>query len=957
MRRTSMARGTLVVTGLLALVMTSVAPAAAGAGATDEAARSVRSLAGEWRFRLDPDDAGVRDEWFKDDLPERIRLPGSLQEQGFGYDVSTETKWTGGIKDRSWFTADRYAPYRKPGNVKVPFWLQPATHYVGPAWYQQTVEVPPAWKGRRIVLHLERCHWTTTVWVDGTKAGSRDSLSVPHEYDLTAHLAPGAHRLTIRVDNRMHVSVGANAHSVTDHTQSNWNGIVGRTELRATPTVWIEDLQVYPDVAARQVRVEMVLGNATGTAGRDTVRLDAVATNTPAAHDPAAKSETVARSADDRTPVKLLYPLGAEAQAWDEFHPALYRLAVTLDAGDAGIDRREVVFGLREIATRGTQLVLNGRPLLLRGTLECCIFPKTGYPPTDVEAWKRIIRRCQACGLNHMRFHSWCPPEAAFVAADELGFYLQAEGPFWTAVGQGKPVDKYIDAETDRIRRAYGNHPSLVLMACGNEPGGPGRGAAFLGPWVTHCKETDPRRLYTGGSGWPAIPENQFHVTPAPRIHQWGEGLKDRLNARPPETQTDYADVVGRHEVPVIGHEIGQWCAYPNFKEIEKYAGVLKPRNLEIFREFLEAAHMGDQARDFLMASGRLQMLCYKEEVESALRTAGFGGFQLLGLHDFPGQGTAPVGVLDPFWDPKPYMTPESYRRFCGPTVPLVKMDKRVYTAGEDWFRPHLYVAHYGPEAVDAALRWRLVAESGNAIASGTFDAREVPPGAVQHLAYCLLRLGGFTRAQRLRFVVGIDGMEAENDWNIWVYPAAVDTAPPAGVTLAGNVDAAAEGLAGGGRVVLLLPPERVKTDVALGFTPIFWNTAWTGGQAPHTLGLLCDPTHPALAAFPTESHTTWQWWDLIHRAEAMVLDAMPPDLRPIVQVVPDWFEPKRLGLVFEAKVGEGRLLVTSIDLESDLETRPVARQMRHSLLRYAASEAFAPKHTVTLEQVRGLVD
>jgi hypothetical protein len=944
----------LAIACLPALVVTD--GAAAGAVATEEAARWVRSLAGEWRFRLDPDDAGVRDEWFNDDLPERIRLPGSLQAQGFGRDVSTETEWTGGIKDRSWFKADRYAPYRKPGNVKVPFWLQPEKHYVGPAWYQRTIQVPPAWKGRRIVLHLERCHWTTTVWADGTKAGSRDSLSVPHEYDLTEHLAPGPHRLTIRVDNRMHVNVGHNAHSVTDHTQSNWNGIVGRIDLRAGPPVWIEDLQVHPDLAARQVRVDMVLGNATGTAGRDTVRLDAVATNTDEPHDPAAVTETVPRSADDRTTVTLLYPLGSDAQAWDEFHPALYRLAVTLDAGDAGTDRREVTFGLREIGTRGTQFVLNGRPLFLRGTLECCIFPTTGYPPTDVAAWKRIIRQCRACGLNHMRFHSWCPPEAAFAAADELGFYLQAEGPCWTAVGRGKPIDKYIYAETERILRAYGNHPSFVLMAYGNEPSGPARGAAFLGPWVTHCKATDPRRLYTGASGWPTIPENQFHVTAAPRIHQWGQGLKDRLNARPPETHTDYQDIIGRYEVPVIGHEIGQWCVYPNFEESEKYTGVLKPRNFAIFRDFLDKAHMGDQARDFLMASGRLQMLCYKEEVESALRTPGFGGFQLLDLHDFPGQGTALVGVLDPFWDPKPYMTPEAYRRFCGPTVPLARIDKRVYAAG-DWFRPHLYVAHYGAEAIDAELEWRLEAESGNAVASGDFEAMRVAPGTVTHVSYCLLKLRAFTRAQRLRFVLGLKGTGLQNHWDLWVYPETVDTRPPEGVLLTREFDAAAAArLADGGRVVLLLPPERVKTDVALGFTPVFWNTAWTGGQAPHTLGLLCDPEHPALGAFPTVSHTTWQWWDLVHRAEAMVLDGMPPGLRPIVQVVPDWFHPQRLGLVFEAKVGNGRLLVTSIDLASDLADRPAARQMRHSLLRYAASEAFAPTHAVTPARVRGLV-
>jgi len=954
MRQRSTACGTIVAACLLAAV---AANGKAGAAADDDA--NVLSLAGEWRFRLDPDDEGAGAKWFEQGLPETIRLPGSLQEQGFGHDVSVETHWTGSIKDRSWFNADRYAPYRKPGHVKVPFWLQPEKHYVGPAWYQRMVDIPEAWKGKRVVLLLERCHWTTTVWVDDAKVGSGDSLSTPHVYDLTEHLAPGEHRLTIRVDNRMHVNVGANAHSVSDHTQSNWNGITGRIELRARPPVWIEDLRVYPDLEAKAARLEMVIGNATGQAGRAEVRLDAVATNTPAQHDPPLRTETVPFGRGSRTTAELAYPLGPEAQAWDEFHPALYRLDVTLKpavGGKGDADVRTVTFGLRHVTTKGTQFVLNGRPIFLRGTLECCIFPKTGYPPMDTGHWKRVIRQCQACGLNHMRFHSHCPPEAAFTAADQLGFYFQVEGPFWTAVGQGKPIDKYIYAETDRILRAYGNHPSLVLMAYGNEPGGPGRGAKFLRPWVAHCKATDPRHLYTSGSGWPIIPESQYHSTPRPRIHRWGWGLKDRLNAHPPETETDYRDVVGAYDVPVVSHEIGQWCVYPDFEEIKKYTGVLKARNFEVFRAFLVAAHMGDQARDFLMASGRLQVLCYKEEIESALRTPGFGGFQLLDLHDFPGQGTALVGVLDPFWDAKPYVTPEAYRRFCGPTVPLVRMEKRVYTAG-DWFRPHIYVAHYGPEDIEAKIRWSLRGESGRAVAEGDFEPRRVRTGTVTHVSYCLLRLGAFTRPQRLRLVVGLDGTDIENDWDLWVYPSAVDTAVPDGVLLVRDLgEAAADRLHEGGRVVLMVPPDRVRTDVVLGFTPIFWNTAWTGGQAPHTLGILCDPGHPALAAFPTESHTNWQWWDLVHRASAMVLDDLPEGLRPIVQVVPDWFDPKRLGLVFEAKVGKGRLLVTSIDLADDLANRPVARQMRRSLLAYVASKAFDPKHAVTLDQVRALV-
>ena len=233
--------------------------------------------------------------------------------------------------------------------------------------------------------------------------------------------------------------------------------------------------------------------------------------------------------------------------------------------------------------------------------------------------------------------------------------------------------------EAERILKAYGNHPSFMLMPYGNEPGGKKAGA-WLAQWVTHWRAADSRRLYTSGSGWPQLPENQFHVTPDPRIQAWGDGLNSRINAKAPETTTDYRDYISQRSVPVISHEIGQWCVYPNFKEIPKYTGYLKPKNFEIFRDRLQANGLGALAQKFLLASGRLQALCYKEDIESALRTPGMGGFELLDLHDFPGQGTALVGVLDPFWEEKGYITAKEYSRFCNATVPLARLSKRVFT-------------------------------------------------------------------------------------------------------------------------------------------------------------------------------------------------------------------------------------------------------------------------------------
>jgi hypothetical protein len=337
------------------------------------------------------------------------------------------------------------------------------------------------------------------------------------------------------------------------------------------------------------------------------------------------------------------------------------------------------------------------------------------------------------------------------------------------------------------------------------------------------------------------------------------------------------------------------------------------------------------------------------------------GGFELLGLSDFPGQGTALVGVIDAFWDDKGYITGPQFRRFCNATVPLARLEKRVFTADERMVAD-VEVAHYGPAAlIHAAASWRLVGDDGRVGASGRFAPRDIPIGSGNALGRISVGLGDLAAPARYKLVVSLDGTEFENDWDVWVYPRPTPAPPRSGdVAIAGDLDAAAEArLGAGGTVLLMIPPQRVRPDprkgrIELGFSSIFWNTAWTHGQAPHTLGILCDPQNPALAGFPTDGYSNWQWWYVVTHAAPMILDDLPPGLRPGVQVIDDWFTNRRLGLVFEARVGPGRLLVTSIDLSGDLD--PVRRQLLASLLNYAAGRRFNPGIRITADQVRALV-
>jgi hypothetical protein len=778
-------------------------------------------------------------------------------------------------------------------------------------------------------------------------------------------VAPGRHVLSIRVDNRMVVDVGENSHSVSDHTQGNWNGIVGRIELSATPLVWVDALAAYPQVSARSVKVKGQIGNLTGKEGQGTL---VVAARPVKAADGKTASKTVnVHWQPNGGSFEAELALGPDAQLWDEFNPALYRLSAELVSSERQSHRLETQFGLREIGTQRTQFTINGRKLFFRGTLECSVFPKTGHPPTDEESWERIMKTCRAHGLNMLRFHSWCPPEAAFNVADRLGFFLHVECCSWanstTTLGDGKPVDAWLYAEGDRILKHYGNHPSFVLMLYGNEPGGPNH-RKYLETWVASFKQKDNRRLYSSGAGWPQIEQNDFHVTPDPRVQAWGQGLKSRINAAPPETTTDYRDYISKRDVPVISHEIGQWCVYPNFDEMRKYRGYLKARNFEIFKDSLKANQMGSLAGRFLSASGKLQALCYKEDIESALRTPGMGGFQLLDLHDFPGQGTALVGVLDPFWEEKGYISPEEYRRFCNSTVPLARMAKRVFTT-EEQLNADLEVAHFGPTPLKARATWKLVDGRGKTVANGSTTEREVPVDNAVSLGRLTVPLRDLVVPQKFRLVVALEGSnrkaQFENDWDIWVYPATVNSNAGEDIAIVDDLTPSALAkLERGGKVLLTIPPGRVRNvstnKVALGFSSIFWNTAWTRRQPPTTLGILCDPKHPALAEFPTEYHSNWQWWHLVTRAGAMILDDLPPQLDPTVRVIDDWVTNHRLALLFEGKVGKGKLMVCSIDLEDELDLDPVRRQFRQSVLQYMGSRRFAPRTELSAEQVRGLI-
>ncbi|HVS95535.1 MAG TPA: hypothetical protein VHE54_03585 [Puia sp.] len=874
----------------------------------------VLSLAGIWKFKLDPEATGVSSNGVQllPQMSDAITLPGSTDQAGKGY------------------------PTRSMSSLR----LTRLFEYKGAAWYEKQILVPEAWRGKAIRLFLERAHWETEVWVNGQPAGKRQSLSVPHIYDVTPWIVPGRNNtIRIRVDNDRIYNIEY-SHAVSAETQTNWNGIIGRLELQAFDRVRIGDVQVYPDLGRRGTAVRITVVNDLKLPVKGQVRLsiDGEMTIPPLTVPFSGRDSIIELSG--------FLPLGNRLPTWDEFHPVLHTIAAGLTAASpqAGNfrDSARVRFGMRQIQTQGTRFAINGRPTFIRGTVNSAEFPLTGYPAMDKTAWLHIFSVCKAYGLNAMRFHSWCPPEAAFDAADETGIYLQVENSDWRfTIGKDSAVDRFLTAEARRILTTYGNHPSFVFFCEGNELVGPCVDR-FLSGLIEIWKK-DTRRLYTGSSGYPVVAGNDYNDYYGARPQHWKEGLKGRFNAAPLNTRYDYSDYVKRFSVPMITHEIGQWCVYPGFDRLSRYTGVLKPYNYELFRESLSRHGMSDLAERFTLASGRWQVLQKKEEIESYLRTAGLGGYHLLQLNDYPGQGTAPVGVVDDFWDPKGYTSAGEFRQFQSDRVPLFRTGSFAWT-NDQQLSGDIEFANFGEGAIDGAvIDWDLQFPDGSTYAKGHTARRSIPIGSPVRLGSIHSGLSGIRKATRLTLHLRLSGTDCRNEWQFWIYPRSLPPADTTGLTIAYRWDQGVkELLRRGARVLLLADTAKIASTAEGVFSGISWNTVWSG-MPPNLLGILCDPGHPAFRDFPTEYHSDWQWWDPVRHSRPMDLDSTPVDFRPLVQMIPDWNTNRKLGLIWEARVDNGRLLVSAIDLRDSLANRPVAAQLRYSLERYAAGNDFQP--------------
>ena len=870
------------------------------------------NLAGTWRVNYDN---GKNAE---------IQLPGTLTDAGLGTPCTLQ-----------------------PSMQKEVFLnLKAKYSYVGEATYTKKVFIPKEWKKNRVLLHFDRTLWTSQVKVNGRKVnGMGESLSVPHEFDLTSYVDFGKeNELDITIDNSKKYEISYNdlAHSYTNETQTKWNGILGRISLEEKPQNYIQKIVLYPQATTGKINVKIDM-QGTGQA-KGKMHFLITSPQGVTVKDTMLNVKSAAVSFD--TYVK-------DVQTWDEFTPNVY--TVKVEYTDKKLkDEQQVLFGFRELSNEKALLHINHHRMFLRGTLESCVFPLKGYPAMDEDGWKQIFEKARSYGLNHLRFHSWCPPEAAFVVADKMGFYLQIELPVWSlTIGKNKSVLDFLYAEADRILAAYGNHPSFCFLSLGNELQSDFKALDDLLKYV----KKDNRRLYTttsftfekGHGDWPEAHDDYW-------VSQWskkgwlrGQGV---FEERPVSFEQDYSSAIDSLPVPVVTHEIGQYSVYPDVASIGKYHGNLLPVNLMAIRNDLKQKGRLDIAPAYLSATTRFASILYKEELERALKTPGYSGYQLLGLTDYPGQGTALVGLLDVFWDGKDVESDARFKQACASVVPLASYEKAVYL-NDEIFKASLRIANFSANTLEGAvLEWKLKGNDGRILAQGQLQGQDVVIGNGQVLGQISTPLSMIKEAEKLTLSVNVAHRNIGNEWNIWVYPSQLDV--NAGEVLVTNdIDKARVALAKGKKVFLNLPKENIK-GLEGKFVPVFWSPVHFPNQ-PGTMGVLCNPKESALKDFPTEEHSNWQWWDLCKNATTMQLDSIESQVKVLVGMMDNFYKNRNLGLVFETKVGKGKLLVSSIDM-TDVEGRPVARQMKYSLLEYMKSQEFNPTGNLDYDTLKKIV-
>ena len=953
-------------------------------------------LNGKWHVVLEDGTTGQMD------------LPGTLDENGIGHrDVGANQWHPDAVLGNAAGEIDKDAP------IATRFTRRHT--YEGEARISRKITVPDYGTDRLFVL-AERAR-ALRLLVDGEVCAvfRQGTLSTPYIFELTG-TAPGEHEFTFLSDNSypgMPKAAICNSSAATDETQTNWNGILGECSMYTRPQNFIDSLRVYPRAVKKEeknkaggyvldVCVELAPG-AKKVYKDAKIILQSEALAAGELEDTQTLTEIISYSGEglaeagtdkEENPKTMEIwfrdlPLRENVKLWDEDEGNLYEMAVTLDNGMSAEDKGgstaecRTRFGIRSFGDNGSgRLALNGRAIFLRGEANCAEYPETGHPPMTIPEWKEMLLKYRSYGINFVRFHSHCEPEAAFAAADELGMLLQPELSHWDpkdAFGTEESY-RYYRAELVDLLKTYANHPSFVILTLGNELQAQDEGRERMRELVRTAKRMDPTRLYANGSNAfygeeGCDPESDFYTSQSCKdvvIRGTFSGMRGYLNENYPSADRTYdeamAEIRKEYQKPVFSFEVGQFEVLPDFEELESFHGISDPVNLKLIKKRVEERGLLPTWEKYVEATGELSRLAYREEIEAAMRTRELSGISLLGLQDFPGQGTALVGMMNSHLEPKPYdfARPERFREFFQECRILVKLPHYTYEAGERLIA-EVEAANFGKRNIEGVFCWTLagkksVSENGNCepaeikskntvIATG--EDTEITicrPGSYTEVGSLDIPLDFVEKNTALTLKVRIgDSISA---YPIWVYRKTTPVCPENVYETRAFDVKTREILQNGGRVYLSpdADKESLPNSIKTQFTTDFWSVG-TFADQEGGMGQLIDTEHPIFKEFPTDFHTDWQWW-IMATKRAVIL---PHPMKTIITEMDSYAFLRPMAQMIEFRCLKGKVLLSTMELHKS-QQYPEVRALQASIYTYLSGENFEPAEELTEEELSTLV-
>ena len=826
--------------------------------------------------------------------------------------------------------------------------------FTGEVLYETKITIPEKWSNKHLELKLERTK-PSTLFIDGNEIGSNLNISSPQIYNLSGLLSPGNHTLELAINNNDSIPplVAKNSSANSEMSQTNWNGILGRMIIEAKNPLHIEKVIIDDKKPLAPI--------ATVYLSQDPDSLLSL--------NSYLNGELISTTKLNPDSLSTAIPFNIDAsQLWSAINPVMHQLSFSITDKDGNVlDKYDLSTGFRNFTTKGNQFFINGYPVFLRGIVDAAVFPLTGFPPITKEAWLDYFSLLKDYGINHVRFHSWVPPGAAFQAADEVGMYLLVESPLWGEIDKEMVfTNRFLMEDLKSFMSAYAHHPSLVMYSTGNELWGD---TSIMGEFMDKAREFNARILATHGSNLymgihGQLPGDDFILTSktSDDIHNSVRGSVSFVdsstggffNSSVPNSTFNFGAATNNISVPVISHEVGQYQSYPDFSQIEKYKGILKPDNLNVFRKKAEQSGLLNFNKEFTEASGKWAAKLYKAEMELAQRSPGIAGFDLFGIKDYPGQGTALVGILDSFLDSKELIDIPSWKASADDVTILAEIPKYVFNPGEPVYI-NLLESNYSQTAdTIKSVDWTLD------FASGKIDGKS--GFGLINLGEISFRFPEISRPCKYTLKLESENHRVKNAYDLWVFP---DKAPEVkNVEVTSDLSLALS-LLEKGENVILCPDSALIAKVSLDplFTPDFFSyklyhdisREMKMKPSPGTLGLLIRNNHPALAYFPSDSHTDWHWFSIVTNSRPLIIDRMPKDFEPIISVIDNIERSYPLALLMECKVGKGKLIILSADLEK-ISENPEGRWLLYSLEEYIASKKCDPKITLSDEQVRKLL-